>query len=125
GVRGMAQFLAMLPRAVPGLVLGLAYLFYINARGNPLGALYGSIGLLAINSIAHFYTTAHITASTALKQIDPEFEAVSASLKVPFYKTFARVTVPICMPAILDVAVYLFVNSLTTVSAVLFLYCAS
>ena len=42
---------------------------------------------------------------TALKQIDREFEAVSASLQVPFYRTFARVTVPICMPAILDIAV--------------------
>jgi iron(III) transport system permease protein len=33
-----------------------------------------------------------------------------------------RVTVPICLPAILDIAVYLFVNAMTTVSAVIFLY---
>src|SRR5215813_12721411 len=124
-LRASAQLLAMLPMAVPGLALGLSYVFFFNAPWNPLGVLYGSIALLAINSIAHFYTTAHVTASTALKQIDGEFEAVSASLKVPFYKTFARVTVPICMPAILDVAVYLFVNALTTVSAVIFLYGAS
>ena len=55
-------------------------------------------------------------------QIDAEFEAVSASLKVPFWRTFGRVTVPICMPAILDIAVYMFVNALTTVSSVIFLY---
>ncbi len=115
----------MLPMAVPGLVLGLGYVFFINARWNPLGVLYGTILLLVINSIAHFYTTAHVTAVTALKQIDPEFESVSASLKVPFWRTFARVTVPICMPAILDIAVYMFVNALTTVSAVIFLYGAS
>ena len=36
--------------------------------------------------------------------------------------TFLRVTVPICSPAILDVAIYIFVNALTTVSAVIFLY---
>jgi iron(III) transport system permease protein len=123
--RAFAQLLAMLPMAVPGLVLGLGYVFFINAKWNPLGVLYGTILLLAINCIAHFYTTAHITAVTALKQIDNEFEAVSASLKVPFYRTFARVTVPICMPAILDIAVYMFVNALTTVSAVIFLYGAS
>ena len=41
---------------------------------------------------------------------------------MPFWRTFTRVTVPICTPAILDVAVYLFVNALTTVSAVIFLY---
>jgi iron(III) transport system permease protein len=123
--RAFAQLLAMLPMAVPGLVLGLGYVFFINAKWNPLGFLYGTILLLAINCIAHFYTTAHITAVTALKQIDNEFEAVSASLKVPFYRTFARVTVPICMPAIFDIAIYMFVNALTTVSAVIFLYGAS
>jgi iron(III) transport system permease protein len=123
--RAFAQLLAMLPMAVPGLVLGLGYVFFINAKWNPLGFLYGTIVLLAINCIAHFYTTAHITAVTALKQIDNEFEAVSASLKVPFYRTFARVTVPICMPAVFDIAIYMFVNALTTVSAVIFLYGAS
>ena len=41
------------------------------------------------------------------------------------YRTFTRVTVPICLPAILDIAIYLFVNALTTVSAVVFLYGAS
>src|SRR5262249_61486447 len=123
--RAIEQLLVMLTVAVPGLVLGLRYVFFINARWNPLGVLYGPIALLAINSIAHFYTTAHVTAVTALKQIDNEFEAVSASLQVPFYRTFARVTVPICMPAILDIAVYMFVNALTTVSAVIFIYGAT
>ena len=59
---------------------------------------------------------------TALKALDAEFESVSASLKVPFYKTFWRVTVPVCLPAILDIARYFFVNAMTTISAVVFLY---
>ncbi|MGE5510010.1 MAG: ABC transporter permease subunit, partial [Bacteroidota bacterium] len=123
--RAAAHLLAMLPMAVPGLVLGLGYVFFINAKWNPLGFLYGTLLVLVINSIAHFYTVAHITALTSLKQIDPEFESVSASLKVPFWRTFGRVTVPICLPTILDIAVYLFVNALTTVSAVIFLYGSS
>jgi iron(III) transport system permease protein len=121
-LRGFAHFLAMLPMAVPGLVLGLGYVFFVNAPWNPLGVFYGTLTVLVANSIAHFYTVAHITAVTALKQIDGEFESVSASLKVPFWTTFRRVTVPISMPAILDIAVYMFVNALTTVSAVIFLY---
>jgi iron(III) transport system permease protein len=112
----------MLPMAVPGLVLGLAYVFFFNAPWNPLNFLYGTLLVLVLNSIAHFYTVAHITALTALKQIDSEFESVSASLKVPVWRTFWRVTVPICLPAILDIAIYMFVGALTTVSAVIFLY---
>jgi iron(III) transport system permease protein len=120
--RAIAHLLAMLPVAVPGLVLGLGYVFFVNARWNPLNVFYGTLIVLVVNCIAHFYTVAHITALTALKQIDPEFESVSASLKVPIWRTFRRVTVPICMPAILDIGIYLFVNALTTVSAVIFLY---
>ncbi len=120
--RGAMQFLCMIPMAVPGLVLGLAYIFFFNAPGNPLGFIYHTMPILVICTVTHFYTVSHLTAVTALKQMDPEFEAVSASLKVPFYKTFWRVTVPVCVPAILDISMYLFVNAMTTVSAVVFLY---
>lgn len=121
-MRGIVQFLAFLPMAVPGLVLGLGYIFFFNAPNNPLNFLYATMGILAINCVAHFYTVGHLTATTALKQIDPEFESVSASLKVPVWCTFRRVTAPICLPAILDIAIYLFVNAMTTVSSVIFLY---
>jgi len=120
--RTVFQFLAMMPMAVPGLVLGLAYIFFFNNPNNPLNFLYATMPILVICTITHFYTVAHLTALTALKQMDIEFEAVSQSLKQPFYKMFARVTVPVCMPAILDISIYLFVNAMTTVSAVVFLY---
>ena len=116
------QVLAMMPMAVPGMVLGLSYIFFFNDPANPLNFLYGTMGILVICTVTHFYTVAHLTAVTALKQMDPEFESVSASLKQPFTKVFARVTVPVCAPAILDIWIYLFVNAMTTVSAVVFLY---
>jgi iron(III) transport system permease protein len=133
--RGLIQLLAILPMAVPGMVLGLAYIFFFNnpdffgippstlgLEKNPFNHIYGTMAILVLCTITHFYTVSHLTAATALKQMDPEFEAVSASLKTPFYRTFAKVTVPVCLPAILDVSIYLFVNAMTTVSAVVFLY---
>jgi iron(III) transport system permease protein len=120
--RGIFHFLAMLPMAVPGLVLGLAYIFFFNAPGNPLNVLYRTMAILVINTIVHFYTVGHLTALTALRQMDPEFETVSASLKQPFYRTFWRVTVPVCLPSTLDIAIYMFVNAMTTVSGVVFIY---
>ncbi len=116
------RFAATLPLAVPGLVLGLAFILFFNHPANPLGVLYGTLAILVLNSVVHFYTVAHLTAVTAIRQLDPEFEAASASLKVPAWLTCWRVTVPMCLPAILDIAVYLFVNTMTTVSAVIFLY---
>ena len=121
-LRPGVQLLALLPMAVPGLVLGLGYIFFFNAPNNPLNALYHTMTLLVLCTIVHFYTTGHLTAVTALKALDAEFEAVSASLKVPFYRTFWRVTLPICTPALLDISRYFFINAMTTISAVVFLY---
>lgn len=121
-LRDLAQLLALLPLAVPGLVLGLGYVFFFVDAANPLHFVYGTMAILVICTIAHFYSVAHLTAVTALKQLDPEFESVSASLKVPIWSTFLRVTIPLCLPTILDIAIYLFVNAMTTVSAVVFLY---
>ncbi|ROZ62417.1 putative 2-aminoethylphosphonate ABC transporter permease subunit [Ramlibacter sp. WS9] len=122
GLRGIVKLLAMLPMAVPGLVLGLGYIFFFNEPKNPLNGLYHTVTLLTLCTIVHFYTTGHLTAVTALKALDGEFEAVSASLKVPFFKTFWRVTLPICTPALVDIARYFFINAMTTISAVVFLY---
>lgn len=121
-LRAPVRMLAMLPMAVPGLVLGLGYIFIFNALSNPLNGLYHTTALLTLCTIVHFYTTGHLTAVTALKALDGEFEAVSASLKVPWYKTFWRVTLPICTPALVDIARYFFINAMTTISAVVFLY---
>jgi iron(III) transport system permease protein len=121
-LRAPVQMLAILPMAVPGLVLGLGYIFFFNEPSNPISVLYHTMTLLTLCTIVHFYTTGHLTAVTALKSLDAEFEAVSASLKVPFYKTFWRVTVPICSPALIDIARYFFINAMTTISAVVFLY---
>jgi iron(III) transport system permease protein len=63
-----------------------------------------------------------MTVLIALKLLPTEFETTAASVKLPQYKLFFKVTLPVCLPAILDIATYLFVNALTTTSAVVFLY---
>lgn len=121
-LRQTVHLFAILPMAVPGMVLGLAYIFFFNHPNNPLNVLYGTLAILILNTLIHFYTVCHLTSMTALKQLDPEFESVGASLKVPFWRTYTRVTLPVSLPAVLDISVYLFVNAMTTVSAVVFLY---
>ena len=121
-LRPLVQLQAMMPMAVPGMVLGIGYILFFNYPANPLHFLYGTMAILVLSTIIHFYSSSHLTAVTALKQLDNEFESVSASLKVPFYKTFWRVTVPVCLPSIIDISRYYFVNAMTTISAVVFLY---
>lgn len=121
-MRNAMHLMAVLSMAVPGLVLGLGYVLFFNHPANPLNFLYNTMAILVISMVIHYYTSSHLTAVTALQQIDNEFEAVSASLKVPFFKTFLRVTVPVCLPAILEIGRYFFVVSMASLSAAIFLY---
>ena len=132
-LRQVAYFLSIIPLALPGLVIGIAYIFFFNnpripipftgmGLPNPFNWLYGSMAILVICNIIHFYTVSFLTATTALRQLDREFEAVSESMSVPFYRTFLRVSVPVCFPAILEIAAFYFVSAMATVSAVIFLY---
>ncbi|MBI1727265.1 MAG: putative 2-aminoethylphosphonate ABC transporter permease subunit [Candidatus Rokubacteria bacterium] len=118
---GPLYLLSVLPVSVPGMVLGLAYIFTFNAPGSPLNALYGTLAILIISNVVHYFTVGFLTATTALKQMDAEFENVGASLGVPFYRTFWRVTVPIALPSIVAISMYFFLNAMVTLSAVVFI----
>ena len=118
---GPLYLLSILPVSIPGMVLGLAYIFTFNAPDSPLNRLYGTLAILVISNVIHYFTVGFLTATASLKQMDPEFEAVSASLSVPFYRTFWRVTVPIALPTIVSISMYFFLNAMVTLSAVVFL----
>ncbi len=120
--RSVLYLLSIMPLAVPGMVLGLSYIFAFNDPRNPFNFLYGTMGIMAISTVFHYYTVPFLTATTALKQMDPEFEAIGESLEAPFYRTFWRVTVPMALPAVIAIATYFFLNALVTISALVFLF---
>lgn len=133
GIRRILYFLCITPLAIPGTVIGLSFIMYFNASlfpipftkyalVNPFHGLYGTIWVIVLANVIHFFSVPFTTATTSLKRLDREFDIVSESLRIPFYKTLQWVILPVCSPAILEMAVYFFVNSLVTVSAVVFLY---
>ncbi|MGY3931106.1 ABC transporter permease [Aeromonas encheleia] len=121
-LRQLMHLLAMLSLAVPGMVLGLGYIFFFNRADSLLGGLYGTLPLMVLSCIIHYYTVGHMTALTSLKQLPKELELVAISLRIPLLKAFWRVTLPASLPALLEIFIYLFVNAMTTTSAVIFLY---
>lgn len=121
-IKNYVQMLALLPLAVPGLVLGIAYILFFNHQDNPLAMLYGTMTILVISTIVHYYTVPHLTLTHAIKQIPVQLDQAAQSLGTSKWKTFSHVYLPMCFPALCDVSVYLFVNAMTTVSAAIFLY---
>lgn len=121
-IKNYVQALVLLPLAVPGLVLGIAYILFFNQQSNPLNVLYGTMTILVISTIVHYYSVPHLTLTNAIKQITLQLDQAAQTLGTSKWKTFWKVYLPMCFPALCDVSVYIFVNAMTTVSAAIFLY---
>jgi iron(III) transport system permease protein len=116
--------LSLLPLAVPGMVVGISFIFFFNARNNPLNFIYGTVAILVLSNIMHYFSVPYLSAAGALLKLDKEFESAAESMKIPRWKTFFRVSIPLSFNAIVEIAMYFFVNSMVTVSALVFLYSA-
>lgn len=133
-LKGFSHFLSILPMALPGLVLGISYVLFFNTAEfnlnnkiyvlNYFNVLYGTIFLMVFCNMVHFYSVTFITATTAIKKIDKELNMVAESLGVKGFSAIKNITLPLSISAVLENFMYLFVNSMVTVSALIFIYTA-
>ncbi|MBI2459942.1 MAG: ABC transporter permease subunit [Candidatus Rokubacteria bacterium] len=110
---------AVIPAAIPGMVLGLAYIFAFNRPGV---VFYGTIWILVIANIVHYLALGVLAGIANMKQIDRSLEEASVSLGAGVLMTFRRVLFPLSRVAFVSSALYFFMTSMVTISAVIFLY---
>jgi iron(III) transport system permease protein len=115
-------FLAILPAAVPGMVLGLGYILAFNSPTNPIYLIYGTLFIIAIANVYHYHAQAFLIVSTSMKQISGTFDEASATLGGTRFDTLRKVILPLVLPTLLGVAVFFFMRAMVTLSAVIFLF---
>ena len=115
------QVLSAMPAAVPGIVLGLAYILTFNSPSSPLNVLYGSIALIAVINFYHYHTQAFLTVMTGFRQFPVALEEASSTLGAGLARTAVSVIVPFILPMLVSVFFFLFMRSMVTLSAVVFL----
>lgn len=109
---------SMLNYALPGTVVGIAYIIALNKK--PF-LLTGTMTILVAAYVFRYYATSIRSVMASLEQIDPTLEEASASLGASTAETFLHVTVPLVIPAVLTGLRYLFIHSMTAISATIFL----
>jgi iron(III) transport system permease protein len=114
-------FLSVVPAAIPGMVLGLGYLLAFNDPSNPLEILYGTLLILALCNDYHYHAQGYLIATTSLGQVGRVFDETSTCLGARTTRTLRAVILPLLAPAIASIAVFFFVRSMVTLSAVIFL----
>jgi len=115
------QMLAAMPAAVPGMVLGLAYILTFNSTATPLYLLYGTAALIAIINFYHYHTQGFLTLMTGFRQLPPALEEAAGSLGAGLRRTAIDIVAPFIAPMLLSVFFFLFMRSMVTLSAVIFL----
>lgn len=115
------QVLAAMPAAVPGMVLGLSYILTFNSTATPLYLLYGTAVLIAIVNFYHYHTQGFLTLMTGFRQLPPALEEAAGSMGAGLGRTAVDIVAPFIAPMLVSVFFFLFMRSMVTLSAVVFL----
>jgi iron(III) transport system permease protein len=116
--RHAMELVAMINYALPGTIVGIAYLIAFN---DPPLALTGG-ALIIVACYVFRYSPTGIRATVALlQQIDRSLEEASSSLGAGSSETFRRITLPLIAPAFFAGLGVVFIRSMTAISATIFL----
>lgn len=109
--------LSLTSLVVPGMVLGLGYVQLFSGT-----FLYGTVVILVMVNITHFFSSPYLLAYNALGQVSTEIEQMGLTLGISRWKLVKDVIIPTTYSTIIEMFSYFFVNAMITISAVSFLY---
>jgi len=117
--RRSIDLLATIPVAIPGLVIGVAYLW--AWIGLP-GGLYGTIWILALAFVARFMPDTVKALSTSFLQIHKELEEAAWISGRGMLSTIFTIVLPLARPGVVASMTLLFVLAVRELGSSLFLY---
>lgn len=117
--RRWVDMISTVPVAIPGLVIGVAYLW--AWIGLP-GGLYGTIWILALAFVARFIPDTVKALSTSLMQIHKELEEAAFICGRSLPDTIRTIVLPLARPGVVAAMTLLFILSTRELGSSLFLY---
>ena len=108
--------IAMVTNTVPGMVLGVAFIFIFS--GTPLQSTFA---ILIIANILHFFTTPYLMIKSSLSKMNESWETTGLLMGDTWLKTVIKVVIPNSRATICQMLSYFFVNAMVTISAIVFL----
>lgn len=110
------HLICMSMAAIPGVVLGLAYVLFFKGS-----ALYGILGILIIVNVVHFFASPYLMIYTSFSKANENLESVASTLGIGKFRLLIDVLLPKCKDTMAEMFSYFFVNCMMTISAVSFL----
>ncbi len=112
----LVENISLVTNTIPGMVIGIAYMLIFS--GTPL---QNTLAIIIICNIVHYFSTPYLMIKNSLSKMNASWETTAMLMGDTWLKTIVRVVTPNAMLTILEVFSYYFVNSMVTVSAVIFI----
>ena len=112
------DLLALSTVAIPGLVLGIGYIFLFKGTN---GTFYGTILILIVVNVFHFLGSPYLLAKNCLGKINSDYEVIGETLGINKGRMITHVLLPNSVTTLIEMFSYFFLNSMITISAVAFL----
>ncbi|AOH56190.1 iron ABC transporter permease [Peribacillus muralis] len=113
------DIISILTNTVPGMVLGLSYLLLFNGSN-----WKGTFAIIIVCNIVHFFTTPYLMAKNSLSKMNPSWETTGELLGDGWIRTIYRVILPNSASTVIEMFSYYFINSMVTISGIIFLVTA-
>ncbi|WP_213651291.1 ABC transporter permease subunit [Paenibacillus sp. J23TS9] len=117
--RSTTDIISMMTNTVPGMVLGISYLLLFNAS-----SLKSTFTIIILCNIVHLFTTPYLMAKNSLSKMNPSWETTGELLGDSWFKTICRVILPNSASTVIEMFSYYFINSMVTISGIIFLVSA-
>lgn len=112
----IVEFISLITNTIPGMVLGLAFLFVFS--GTPL---QNTFFLMIVCNIIHYFSTPYLMMKNSLSKMNAGWETTGKLMGDSWLKTILRVVTPNASSSLLEVFSYYFINSMITISALIFI----
>ena len=114
--RQLIDAIALITNTIPGMVIGLAYLFSFSGT-----ALQNTLALMIVCNIVHYFSTPYLMMKNSLSKMNAGWETTASLMGDSWLKTILRVVTPNAAASLIEVFSYYFVNAMVTISALVFI----
>lgn len=114
--KDVIESIALVTNTIPGMVLGLAFLFLFTGT-----SLQNTFLLIIICNVVHFFSTPYLMMKSSLGKMNASWETTAMLMGDSWAKTILRIVTPNALSTIIEVFSYYFINAMVTISAVIFL----
>lgn len=108
--------IALVTNTIPGMVLGLAFLFAFSGT-----SLQNTLPLMILCNIVHYFSTPYLMMKNSLSKMNAGWETTAMLMGDSWPKTILRVVTPNAAASLIETFSYYFINSMVTISALIFL----